>query len=228
MSAEPPAGGGTRTRPSQQTTRDGVPDSLLLAHLSRDIHRRCTRLDAAYQTRMRAISRSRAEQSAVLDQLLGNLRRVLPALVEPLSLLEVNSATRVGLLHLRGTLLLGERPPFGDDSAERDARREGMFLLDDGGLLRARFTGWCRYVDLPRPLWEVDRLERLEARHLLREHALTEVVDGMVRRLIEATRRYRLERRTLQNELHRLRLVQDLLQNGLLAGATHAGASVRA
>jgi hypothetical protein len=199
-------------RPSRQTTREGTVDHALLARLRQSIHLRSTRLDVVYQARMEALARVRVRRTAVLEELLGLLGPLLPALAEPLSLLEVAGADRGTLIHLRALLVLGQRPPFRAPASAGAEKPEGFFLVDDGALLRARFTGWCRYVDLPRPLWEVDRLERLEARHVLREHTLSEVAEGLLRTLLAALARHRGDRRTLTTELHRLRAVHRLLE----------------
>ena len=153
----------------------------------------------------------RIRRTAVLEELLGRLGALLPALVEPLSLLEVAGAGRGTWTHLRALLVVGQRPPFRAASAGAE-KPEGFFLVDDGALLRARFTGWCRYLDLPRPLWEVDRLERLEARQVLREHTLSEVAEGLLRTLLVALAHHRGDRRALIAELRRLRAVHRLLE----------------
>jgi len=190
-------------RPSRETTLEGMPNDAVLVRLRQNIHLRSTRLDVVYQARMEGLSRVRAQRTAVLEELLGRLGPLLPALAEPLSLLEVAGAGRGTLIHLRALLVLGQRPPF-RAMAVADARKpEGLFLVDGGTLLRARFTGWCRYVDLPRPLWEVDRLERLEARYALREHTLSEVAEGLLRSLLAALARHRGDR---QDRRHRPQL----------------------
>jgi hypothetical protein len=194
-------------RPSRETTREGTVDPALLARLGRSIHLRSTRLDVVYQARMEALARVRARRTAVLEELLGRLGPLLPALAEPLSLFEVAGAGRGTWIHLRALLLLGQRPPFRTPAIAGAEKPEGFFLVDDGAVLRARFTGWCRYLDLPRPLWEVDRLERLEASHVLREHTLSEVAEGLLRTLLVALAHYRSDRRALTTELHRLRAV---------------------
>ena len=199
-------------RPSRQTTREGTVDPASLARLRQSIHLRSTRLDVVYQARMEALGRVRIRRTAVLEELLGRLGALLPALVEPLSLFDVTGAGRGTLIHLRALLVLGQRPPFRAPAREGAEKPEGFFLVDDGALLRARFTGWCRYLDLPRPLWEVDRLERLEARQVLREHTLSEVAEGLLRRLFAALVHHRGARRALTTELRRLRAVHRLLE----------------
>ena len=199
-------------RPSRETTREGTVDNAVLARLRQGIHLRSTRLDVVYQARMEALARVRAQRTAVLEELLGRLRPLLPALAEPLSLLEVAGAGRDTLIHLRAVLVVGQRPPFRAPASAGAEKPEGLFLADDGTLLRARFTGWCRYVDQPRPLWEVDRLERLEVRHALREHTLNEVAEALFRTLLAALSHHRGDRRALTTELHRLRAVHRLLE----------------
>ena len=196
-------------RPSRETTREGI---AVPARLRQSIHLRSTRLDVVYQARMEALSRVRAQRTAVLEELLGRLGPLLPALAEPLSLLEVAGVGRGTLIHLRALLVLGQRPPFRATATACAEKPEGLFLVDGGALLRARFTGWCRYMDLPRPLWEVDQLERLEARHALREHTLSEVAEGLLRKLLAALAHHRGDRRALTTELHRLRAVHRLLE----------------
>jgi hypothetical protein len=200
-------------RPSRETTREGTVDPASLARLRETIHLRSTRLDIVYQARMEALARVRVQRVAVLEELLGRLGPLLPALAEPLSLFDVTGAGRGTLIHLRALLVLGQRPPFRAPAREGAEKPEGFFLVDDGAVLRARFTGWCRYLDLPRPLWEVDRLERLEARHVLREHTLSEVAEGLLRTLLVALAHHRGDRRALKTELHRLRAVHRLLES---------------
>ena len=200
------------TNPSRETTRKEAADNAVLAPLRQSIHLRSTRLDVVYQARMEALARVRAQRTAVLEELLGRLRPLLPALAEPLSLLEVAGTDRGTLIHLRALLVLGQRPPFRAPASASAEKPEGLFLVDGGALLRVRFTGWCRYVDQPRPLWEVDRLERLEARHALREHTLNEVAEALLRRLLAALAHHRGDRRALTTELHRLRAVHRLLE----------------
>jgi hypothetical protein len=199
-------------RPSRETTGEEPADNPVLARLRQSIHLRSTRLDVAYRARMEALAKVRAQRTVVLVELLGRLGPLLPALAEPLSLLEVAGAGRATLIHLRALLVLGQRPPFPAPASAGAEKPEGLFLVDDGALLRARFTGWCRYVDLPRPLCEVDRLERLEARHVLREHTLSEVAEGLLRRLFAALVHHRGARRALTTELRRLRAVHRLLE----------------
>ena len=186
--------------------------SAVLARLRQSIHLRSTRLDVVYQARMEALARVRAERTLVLEELLGRLGPLLRALAESLSLLEVAGAGRGALIHLRAPLVLGQRPPFRASAIAGAEKPEGLFLVDDGALFRARFTGWCRCVDMPRPLWEVDRLERLESRHALREHTLSEVVEGLLRRVLAAPAHHRADRRALTTELRRLRAVHRLFE----------------
>ena len=99
-------------RPSRETTRERTVDNALLARLRQSIHLRSTRLDVVYQARMEALARVRAQRTAVLEELLERLGPLLPALAEPLSLVEVARAGRGTLIHLRALLFLGQRPPF--------------------------------------------------------------------------------------------------------------------
>ena len=71
--------------------------------------------------------RARGDAGAVASA----LRRVLPALAEPLSLLEVAGAARGRPLHLRTFLVLGQRPPF--RTAPRDLPRPRNHAPPPGG-----------------------------------------------------------------------------------------------
>jgi len=113
------------------------PDNPVLARLRQSIHLRSTRLDVVYQARMEALARVRAQRTVVLEELLGRLGPLLPALAEPLSLLEVAGAGRGSLIHLRALLVLGQRPPFRASAIAGDQKPEGLFLVD-GRLFSAR------------------------------------------------------------------------------------------
>jgi hypothetical protein len=193
----------------RRATREQSPDPELRRRCVEGIHQAATRLDAAYRLHMQAVSRARAEEAALWGDVLRALRPALPALVTPLLVLDVSSPSRPGLLHLRALLLFGERPEA--TGRGRLARREGLFLLEDGCLVRIRFTGMTTPTELGKPAFAADRVEGLEARHLLRDHSAAEVADVLARALCTETARRQARVRDAEQHVERLRALRVLL-----------------
>jgi hypothetical protein len=194
---------------SRRTTREQAPDPDLRRRCADSIHRATTRLDAAYRLHMQAVSRARAEEAALLADVLKGVRVALPALVSPLLVLDVTSPGRPALLHLRGLLLFGERPR----ATVRGAlgRVEGLFLLEDASLLRIRFTGATAPSEGRQVAYAADRLEGLDARHLLRDHGAGEVAGVLARALGTETARRLTGVRDVERHIERLRALRALL-----------------
>lgn len=194
---------------SRQTTREQAPDPDLRRRCADSIHRATTRLDAAYRLHMQAVSSARAEEAALLADILEGVRAALPALVSPLLVLDVSSPSRPVLVHLRGLLLFGDRPR----ATVRGGlgRVEGLFLLEDTSLLRIRFTGATTSSEVGQPAFAADRLEGLEARRLLRDHGAGEVAAVLARALGTETARRLTGVRDVEQHIERLKGLRALL-----------------
>jgi hypothetical protein len=193
----------------RRLTREQSPDPELRRKCVEGIQQAATRLDAAYLLHMQTVSRARAEEAALFGDILRALGPVLPALATPLLVLDVSSPGRPALLHLRAMLLFGERPPPAVPG--RLGQTEGLFVLEDASLLRIRFTGLTTPTEVGQPAFAADRLEGLEARHLLRDHGAAEVADVLARALCTETARRLVRVRDAERHIARLRALRVLL-----------------
>lgn len=167
-------------------------------------------MDVLYRLQLEAVGRARAEEAALLGDLVRALRPALPALMSPLLLLDVRAPSRPGLVHLQAFLLFGERPALGA-AAESPARTEGLFLLDDATFLRVRFTGASAHTEAGRLAYSADRLEGLPQRCVLRDHSVSEVADELARGMAAQTARRRGHLAEAQAHIERLRSLRALL-----------------
>jgi hypothetical protein len=208
-----PSGRPVRERPLDEffrrTTREQSPDLELRRQCSKAIHREATRLDAAYRFQMEAVSRARAEEAALLGELIQGVRAALPALVSALLVRDVASPNRPRLVHLRALLLFGEMPRCAVRGST--GRLEGLFLLDDASFLRVRFTGAAAPNEAGQAAFPADRLEGLEARAVLRDHAVEEVADVLAQRIAAEAARRQSQVRAVESHVQRLKAVRILL-----------------
>jgi hypothetical protein len=193
----------------RRTTREQRPDNELRRHCSRAIHREATRLDAAYRLQMEAVSRARAEEAALLTELIQGVRPALPALASALLVRDVTSPSRPGLVHLRALLLFGEMP----QSTLRGTTglMKGVFLLDDASFLRVRFTGASAPTEAGQLAFAADRLEGLDVRAVLRDHEVQEVADVLGLRITPQAARCQSQVRAVETHVKRLPAVRVLL-----------------
>ena len=193
----------------RKTTREQTADPELRRQCAKAIHHAATRLDAAYRLQMEAFSRARAEEVALLDGVIQHLRPALPALVEPLLVHDVTAPSRPALVHLRASLLFGEVPTT---TAVWSARPvEGLFLLDDASFLRVGFTGAATRTGAGLLTLAADRLEALDSRRVLRDHALVDVTEALARALSGRTARRGARLRRLERQIERLKALRVLL-----------------
>jgi hypothetical protein len=197
---------GARAGASSGTSHERAPSAELGRLLTaRDIHHSATRLDALYQAQMASVGRARAEEAALLKQLVQAVRPALVALVEPLLLLDVRAPKRPVLLPLRALRVFGEGPA-------RGSRSEGLFLLEDARFLRLRFTGATEAVHPGRVAWGAELVEPLDSRRVLREHHVEDVARALAEALCAQTTRRRRQVRDTEAHLERLRAVRTLLR----------------
>jgi hypothetical protein len=90
-------------------------------------------------------------------------------------------------------------------------RTEALFLLEDGTLLRIRFTGATTSSEVGQPAFAADRLEGLEARRLLRDHGAGEVAAVLARALGTETARRLTGVRDVEQHIERLKGLRALL-----------------
>ncbi len=194
----------------RKLTREQTADPELRRQCAETIHQEATRLDAVYRLQMEAFSRARAEEAAFLSGLIQQLRPALPALAEPLLVRDVSLPSRPGLIRLRAFLLYGETPAT---AALWSARRvEGLFLLDDASFLGVSFTGAASRTGSGPLALSADRLERLEVRHVLRDHPLADIADVLTRALDAQAGRRRMRVRDLEAYVGRLKALRVLLR----------------
>jgi hypothetical protein len=194
---------------SRRTTREQPPDPELRAQCAKAIQREATRLDVAYRLHMEAVSRARAEEAALLVELIQHVRPALPALTGPVLLRDVSSPGRPALVHLRAFLLFGEAP---STAAMWSARRvEGLFLLDDMRFLRVCFTGGALRTGGGQLALAADGLQGLDARGVLRDHSLADVTDVLATALCAQTARRRAQVRNVEAHVGRLQALRVLL-----------------
>jgi hypothetical protein len=193
----------------RKATREQSPDPELRKECARTIHREATRLDAVYRRQMEVVSRARAEEAALLCDVLAAARPALPGLASPLLVLDVSLPSRPALLHLRAFLLFGATPEPGVRASQQPA--EGLFLVDDATFLRVRFTGVTAPTDAgPRALC-ADRLEGVEVRGVLRDHGAQHVVDVLERGIAAQAARRRAQVRDVEAHVARLAALRTLL-----------------
>jgi hypothetical protein len=193
----------------RRTTREQRPSPELRRQCANGLHVEAMRLDNVYRLELETRARARAEETALLGELIQGVRPALPALATPLLVLDVRAPSRPALLHLRAVLLFGPAP--GLPTAAGPRRMESLFLLDDVRFLRLHFTGPAAFSDVDRPAFHVDRLEGVEAQGVLRDHGLEEVVDALVHAIASQTSRRRANLRDAQARIERLRSLRVLL-----------------
>jgi hypothetical protein len=193
----------------RRTTREQPPDPELRRQCGKAIQREATRLDIAYRLHMEAISRARAEEAALLLELIQHVRPALPALTGPLLLRDVSSSGRPALVHLRALLLFGEAPTTPVMWSPR--RVEGLFLLDDMRFLRVSFTGGAQRTAGGQLALAADCLQGLDARGVLRDHSLVDVTDVLATALSSQTVRRRTQVREVEARVGRLQALRVLL-----------------
>lgn len=193
----------------RRTTREQRPCPELRHRCASGIHVEATRLDVVYRLEMETLSQGRAEEAALLDDLIRGVRPALPALASPLLVLDVSAPSRPALVHLRAFLLFGAKPDWAPRGGSK--RTEGLFLLDDATFVRLRFTGATAPTDVGRPAFSADRLEGVETRGVLRDHGVAEVADVLARAIAAQTWRRRGHIREAQVRVERLRSLRVLL-----------------
>jgi hypothetical protein len=194
----------------RRTNRQRAPNPSLRSQCAIDIHHEATRLDVLYRLQMEAVSRARAEEAALLTDLVQGIRPALPALTSPLLLLDTHATSRPAVLHLRAFLLFGETP-LATVEEGNPKRTEGLFLLDDAGFLRVLFTGLQTLSGVGHRPFSADRLEGLQVRDVLRDHSVADVADVLERGLAVQTARRRLHLGHMQAHVERLRSLRVLL-----------------
>jgi hypothetical protein len=193
----------------RRPTREQAPDAELRRFCAEALEKQATRLDAVYRLQMEAISRARAEEAALLEDVLDRVKPALPALASPLLVLDASAPSRPELLHLRALLLFGEIPRATTRLGSQSV--EALLLREDAHFLHIRFTGLCTPTQLGRPAFAADRLEALEARHVLREHDVAEVADVLARALRVQTGWRRARVREAAAHVERLQALRVLL-----------------
>jgi len=193
---------------SRRRTREQPPDPALLRSHPEALRAEANRLNAAYHLQMEAVSRARRAEVALLETLLQGIRPILPALVRPLGLLHAGARGCPQRIHLRATLLFGHLP--GQRTASSRAC-EGLFLLEDATFVRVRFSGATAPADGGQLTFAAERLEGVDARGVLRDHAVEEVADVLLAAMAAETAHRRGRTRGVAAYAARLEAVRVLL-----------------
>ncbi|MGO8971633.1 MAG: hypothetical protein ACLQDQ_18900 [Myxococcaceae bacterium] len=190
-------------------TREQRPDARLRARAGA-LCEAATRLDAVYRLRMELVSRARAEEAALLGDVLDALRPALPALARPLLLMDSSAPGRPKLLHLRALLLFGETPKPRAPSSPKPL--EGLFLLEDAAFLRVGFSGETVPAGCGGRAFAAQCLEAVEVRRVLRDHALEDVASVLHAAITAETGQRRAQASDAAALLARLQALRVLLR----------------
>ncbi len=193
---------------SRRPTREQPPHPALLGPLPDALRAEATRLDAAYQLQMEAVSQARKAEVALLEALLQSVRPVLPALARPLRLVDVGAPGRPQHVHCRAILLFGRLP--GPKTPIPQAR-EGLFLLEDSTFLRVRFTGAATAAAGGQLALAAERLEGVDVRGVLRDHDVEAVTTVLLAAMAAETAHRRGRTREVAAYAARLDAVRVLL-----------------
>src|SRR5277367_1396588 len=109
----------------RRTTREQRPSPELRRQCASAIHLDATRLDSVYRLELETLSRARAEEAALLADLIRGAKPVLPALATPLLVLDVRAPSRSALMQLRVVLLFGAAPGMPVPGSQ--GRQESLF-----------------------------------------------------------------------------------------------------
>ncbi len=199
---------GAWDRVFRRPPREQRPDARLRARAGA-LCEAATRLDAAYRLHMEVVSRARAEEAALLGAVLEAVRPALKALARPLLLLDTSAPGRPELLHLRAFLLWGETPKPRAPTSPKPL--EGLFLLEDAAFLRVGFTGETVPAGCGRRAFAAHRLERVDVRGVLRDHALDDVASVLHAAITAETRQRREQASDATAQLARLQALRVLL-----------------
>ncbi len=192
----------------RRPTREQPPEPALLRR-AQTLPEAATRLDAAYRMQLEAVSRAHAEEAALLGALLEGVRAALPALVQPLVLLDVGAPSRPQLLHVRTVLVFGEMPRPTPLATQQT--REGLFLREDASFLGVRFTGATTRTEGGHIAFATDQLEAVELGRVLRDHTLDDVAGALQQALSAQTIHRHARTREVAAYVGRLQALRLLL-----------------
>lgn len=188
-------------------TREQPPDPALLEECSQALREQATRLDVTYRLQMEAVSRARQEEAALLRTVLEAVRPALSALARPLLLLDVTAPGRPERLQLRGFPVFGELPR----PRAAGSPREVLLLLENATFLRVHFSGPVLPSEAGRLPFAVRGLEGVDLRHVLRDHAVDEVMAVLLQAISSETAYRRSQARDTEAHVARLQALRLLL-----------------